>query len=40
MNYIWLGLIIISFIVGAFTGKLQAIDLVPINNAINYKNGL
>lgn len=33
MNYIWLGLIIISFIVGAFTGKLQDVTNAMFDGA-------
>lgn len=33
MNYIWLGLIIISFIIGAFTGRLQDVTNAMFDGA-------
>lgn len=38
MNYIWLGLIIISFIIGAFTGKLQDVTNAMFDGAKNAVN--
>ena len=33
INYIWAGLLIIGFVVGAFTGNLDAVTNAVIDNA-------
>ena len=33
MNWIWLGLIVLSILVGAFTGQMQAVTIESFNAA-------